>query len=295
MTGFGDASEQVDGVHYTVELRSVNSRYFKAAIRLPDALNGMEGELEALLRKRLCRGSIALTANMLDPTAAVVPRVNEDVLATYLRHLEALRAKTESTARATSIDLAFMLTLPGVLQPTDQNHTVLDRARSVLNRLTTQACNKLTAMRTTEGKLLAQDLSKQCDLIDLLVIEIQQRAPEVIEAYHQRLRGRIDELLTRAQLNVEEKELIHEVAVFAEKADISEEISRMSAHMEQFNQIVGSADGQPAGRTLDFVAQELLREANTISSKSNDAQISRAIIQIKGSIDRIKEQVQNVE
>jgi len=147
----------------------------------------------------------------------------------------------------------------------------------------------------TEGKLIAEDLAKQCRQIDTLLVEIRKRAPEVIEAYHQRLRLRIDELLARAQLKIEEKELIHEVAVFAEKADISEEISRLSAHMEQFDQIIGSTDGNPAGRTLDFVAQELLREANTISSKSNDTQISRAIVEIKGAIDRIKEQVQNVE
>ena len=115
------------------------------------------------------------------------------------------------------------------------------------------------------------------------------------KAYHQRLRARIDELLARAQLKVEEKDLIHEVAVFAEKADISEEISRMRAHIEQFQHIVGSTDGQPPEGRLDFITQELLREANTISSKSNDAQISRAVVEIKGSIDRIKEQVQNVE
>jgi len=295
MTGYGDASEHVDNVHYTVELRSVNNRYFKTGIRLPDELAGLEGELEAELRKRLSRGSITLTVRMHDPRTAPVPRVNDEVLAAYVNHLEILKQKTGSVGSAASIDLGSLLTLPGVLEQIDTKQAILDQARPAVNRMAMQACDKLTSMRTTEGRLIGEDLSKQCRAIEKLIADIRCRAPKVIEAYHQRLRGRIDDLLARAELKIEEKELIHEVAVFAEKADISEEVSRMDAHMKQFEQIVSSNNGQPSGRTLDFVAQEMLREANTISSKSNDIQISRAIVEIKGSIDRIKEQVQNVE
>ena len=295
MTGFGEAAQQVDSIHYTVELRSVNNRYFKTSIRLPDELMGMEGELESLLRKKLNRGSVTLTVKIHDPHVATSPCVNDGVLMGYLNHLERVRQKVASIdATTTRVDLTALLGLPGVLQPAQAAPATLEHIRPVITRLADQACDRLASMRATEGKLLAEDMANQCHVIDRLMADVARRAPEVVEAYHQRLRARIDELLARAQLNVQEKDLIREVAVFAEKADISEEVSRMGAHMEQFEQIVGATNGQPAGRTLDFVAQELLREANTIASKSNDAQISRAIVEIKGSIDRIKEQVQNV-
>ena len=294
MTGFGEAAQQMDGIHYTVELRSVNNRYFKTAIRLPDEFMCMEGELEALLRKKLNRGSVTLTVKVHDPHTAARPRIDDTALAGYLDQLESVRQKMSSIDANTHVDLTALLNLPGVLQPLQAGPATLDKIRPLITGLADQACSRLASMRSTEGRLLAEDLAGQCGVIDRLLTDVAKRAPEVVEAYHQRLRARIDELLARAQLQVQEKDLIREVAVFAEKADISEEVSRMGSHMEQFEQIVSTANGQPAGRTLDFVAQELLREANTISSKSNDAQISRAIVEIKGSIDRIKEQVQNV-
>jgi uncharacterized protein (TIGR00255 family) len=124
---------------------------------------------------------------------------------------------------------------------------------------------------------------------------VLERAPRVVEEYHQRLRTRIDELLARAELKVDEKDLIREVAIFAERVDVSEETTRLKGHLDQFDNILSESGGEPAGRTLDFLSQELLREANTITSKSNDVLVSRAIVDVKGAIDRIKEQVQNVE
>ena len=168
-------------------------------------------------------------------------------------------------------------------------------AKPILLKLTDEACNRLMNMRVTEGKTIADDLAKHQQVIRERLKSIAQRAPEVVEEYHQRLRSRIEEFVARAGLEVETKDLIHEVAVYAERADISEEVTRMTGHLEQFDEIIRSCDGEPAGRTLDFMAQELLREANTIASKSNDVLISRAIVDVKGAIDRIKEQVQNVE
>ncbi len=295
MTGFGDASEQVDGVHYAVEVRSLNNRYFKATVRLPEHIGGLESEVEALLRKRLARGSVAMTVRMHDATPDSAPRINSEVLQDYLSHLETLHGRLASEAPNIHIDLTSLLALPGVLDTGQDEQEMIDRARPVVAKLIQRACDKLMAMRSTEGQMLAEDMLKQRRAISALLEVIGQRAPEVIEEYHQRLRTRIDDLMARAQLQLEEKDLVREVAMFAEKADISEEVTRMAAHMEQFEQIIRDADGEPAGRTLDFLAQELLREANTIASKSNDARISKAIVEVKGSIDRIKEQVQNVE
>ena len=150
-------------------------------------------------------------------------------------------------------------------------------------------------MRDVEGQALADDLKKQRASIVEHLDTVAQRAPQVVEEYHQRLQNRVNDLLARAELNVAESDLLREVAIFAERSDIAEEVSRLNGHLEQFDQMLANADGEPAGRSLDFLAQELLREANTIASKSNDATISRAAVQIKGAIDRIKEQVQNVE
>lgn len=295
MTGYGDAAEQVEGIHYSVALHSLNNRYFKASVRLPDEVTDLEAPLESMLRKRLKRGSVSLSVRIRQSEAATVQQVNDAALVGYLEHLESIHHKLSSRDQTISIDLTALLGLPGVLEPSDGQDSLLHVAEPIILRLTHEACDKLIAMRTTEGLAIADDLAHHRARIRERMEDVAGRAPMVVEEYHQRLRARIDELLARAELRVEEKDLIHEVAIFADRADISEEVNRMGGHLDQFEQIVQSADGNSAGRTLDFLAQEMLREANTIASKSNDAPISRAIVEVKGAIDRIKEQVQNVQ
>lgn len=294
MTGFGDASTQADGVNYSVELRSLNNKYFKCSIRLPDQFQGMEAELETQLRKRVSRGSFTLSVKFKCNDAQAVSRVNDDAIMAYLDHLETIHSKIQD--RSVQIDLTQLLVLPGVLQPAQDEVSLLSKSKPVISKLLDEATDKLMAMRTTEGQTLADDLSKHLQLIMDRMKQIGERAPLVIDEYHQRLRNRMDELLSRAELKADETVLIREVAVFAERADISEEVSRMAGHVAQFQEIIANGtDSEPVGRTLDFLAQEMLREANTIGSKSNDAQISRAMIETKSAVDRIKEQVQNVE
>lgn len=294
MTGFGEASEQRDGVHHSVEVRSLNNRYFKATIRLPDILAGLEAELETLLRQRLNRGSITAVVKMRTGEGGRAQKINDTALMAYLDHLETIHSKIAEKDQSVHIDLTALLALPGVLANDDEIE-VVERARPIILRLAEQACERLGAMRVREGKSISDDLNKQRALIMSRLESIRERAPHVVEEYHQRLRARIDDLLKRAELKVDEKDLIREVAIFAERVDISEEVTRLSEHLKQFERITTGADSEPAGRTLDFLSQELLREANTIASKSNDAPISRTIVEVKGAIDRIKEQVQNVE
>jgi len=294
MTGFGAASEQLEGVHYAVEVRSLNNRYFKATIRLPEEISGFEAEIETLLRNRLSRGSITLVAKRYAAEGLLTHRINDAALVTYLDHLETLHEKFKNRDQAISIDLTALLALPGVLQPEDER-ALMDKARPTMLRLVGVACDKLLAMRAREGEGIREDLHKQKRYVIERVDAVALRAPQVVEEYHARLRTRVDDLLARAELKVDEHDLVREVAIYAERSDVSEEINRLRGHMEQMQRIVDSADGEPAGRTLDFLAQELLREANTIASKSNDATIARAIVEVKGAIDRIKEQVQNVE
>lgn len=293
MTGFGDAATEADGVHFAVELRSLNNKFFKATIRLPEPIAGLEAELESRLRKQVNRGSFTLTVKMRAGDARAVSRVNETALMSYLEHLETIHKKV--TDHSVQIDLTQLLALPGVLQPAEDDDALLAKARPVVFALMDDATERMDAMRITEGAALVADLLKQRDAILGRIGQIAQRKGVVIEEYHLRLRNRIDQLMAKAELNVNEHDLVREVAIFADRADISEELSRIAGHVEQFEQILDGPDAEPAGRTLDFLAQELLREANTIASKSNDAEISRAIVEVKSAIDRIKEQVQNVE
>jgi uncharacterized protein (TIGR00255 family) len=294
MTGFGDATEQAGGTQYSVELRSLNNRYFKATIRLPEEIASLEAELESLLRNKLNRGSITALIKMRGNSSSVGDQINEAALLAYLDRLETLHARFAERDQAVQIDLANLLALPGVLQSADDSQ-VLGNARPVVLRLASMACDKVMAMRNAEGKAVGEDLARQRSTIRTRIDEIAGRAGGVLEEYHVRLRNRVNDLLAKAELKVDERDLIREVAIFADRSDISEEINRTRGHLEQFEQIVGSKTTESVGRTLEFLAQELLREANTISSKSNDAVISKAIVEVKGAIDRIKEQAANVE
>lgn len=296
MTGFGNASREVDGVHYAVEIRSLNNRYFKSILRLPDDISGLEAELDSLLRKRLTRGSITLNVAVRGEADALGQRIDHAALAGYLTGLKQFEDAHPGLLanRQTSLDLAHLLSLPGIVQ-TPTGPELLGRCRPVVTRLVEESCEKLIAMREREGQGLLEDLLNQKQVIAERLAIITERAPGVVEDYHQRLQQRVAELVARAELKFSENDFIREVAVFAERSDISEEIQRLAAHLDQFDEIMHRDNGDPAGRTLDFLSQELLREANTIASKCNDAQISRLIVEVKGAIDRIKEQVQNVE
>jgi uncharacterized protein (TIGR00255 family) len=289
MTGFGDASAERNGTHYSVEIRSLNNRFFKPVIKLPENLQGLEPEIETILRQRLVRGSITYILKMRLDSAEAAYHINTKALEAYLQQLQQIRGLNGMV----QIDLASLLQLPGVCQEPRDESDEIARHGDVIRQLTAQAIDKLEAMRRREGQSLFDDLMRHTKLIAENLSEIARRAPSVIEDYHKRLSQRVNLLLSTAELKVNEVELIKEVAVFAERADICEEIQRLRHHLEAFEH--ASRFGEHAGRKLDFITQEMLREANTIASKANDAQIARYIVEIKGAIDRLKEQVQNVE
>jgi len=293
MTGFGDASAGADGVSYTLELRSLNNKFLKLGCRLPEELAGLEAEIEQHLRKRVSRGSFGLNLKVRVDDDRAASRINEEALMAYVGHLEVVREKVHD--QAMHIDLTQLLAMPGVMQPARDSEQALAAARPIVAKLLDAALDKLTAMRETEGAALAEDLSGLLDTIIEKVETIAERSPVVVGEYHDKLRARVDELMAKAQLKLNETDLTREVAVFADRADIAEEITRLRGHVAQFREVLASDEDAPAGRTLDFLSQEMLREANTIGSKCNDAQISRGVVELKSTIDRIKEQVQNVE
>lgn len=289
MTGFGDANAEKDGTHYSVEIRSLNNRFFKPVIKLPENIQGLEPEVETTLREKLVRGSITYILKMRLDSAEAAYHINTQALNAYIAQLEAVKGMNGSM----QIDLGSLLALPGVCQEPRDEIDEIQRHGDTVRALTKKAIEKLDVMRKREGESLFNELMKHIKLIAENLAEIQKRAPFVIEDYHKRLTQRVNQLLSKAELKVSEVDLIKEVAVFAERADIAEEIQRLTHHLDAFEQSCRS--GEHAGRKLDFITQEMLREANTIASKANDAQIARHIVEIKGAIDRVKEQVQNVE
>lgn len=292
MTGFGDASEQYASSHYFVEVRSLNNKYFKSTIRLPEEYQGLEAELESELRRRLTRGTITMIGRVNDASAGAALEINHEALTRYVEQV--MRSPVVADGKV-SLDLGALMALPGVVQPPADEDVRLERARIAFVELLGRACDHLISMRQREGAMLVEDLLGHHALIADRLAKIQARTPVVVEEYEKRLRQRVQTLLSEAGLSVEPGDLIREVAIFAERSDVAEEVQRLSAHLEQFDSLVRNDDGRPVGRTLDFLSQEMLREANTIASKSGDAVISREIVEIKGAIDRIKEQVQNVE
>jgi uncharacterized protein (TIGR00255 family) len=289
MTGFGDATAENDGTHYAVEIRALNNRYFKSIIKLPDNVSGLEPELENTLRERLGRGSITYILKMRSDSAEAAYHINTEALRAYLEQLQ----EVKGLDRLVHIDLASLVQLPGVCQEPRDETDEIKRHGDTVRELTNLAIGKLVEMRQREGKSLMADLMKHSKHIADSLEEIEKRAPFVIEDYHKRLSQRVNLLLSKAELQVNQADLLKEVAVFAERADISEEIQRLRTHLDAFAH--ACKNGEHEGRKLDFITQEMLREANTIASKANDATIAKHIVEIKGAIDRLKEQVQNVE
>lgn len=290
MTGFGQACSEVDGVVYTVEIRSVNNRYFKAQLRMPDIAAYLEGEIERLHRDSVQRGTVSYSLRMKNISGEALFDIDENTLKGYIQRLKGLLNEDNKHSR---IDLASMLSLPGIVQPVIPDEAHMEKMRQVILTLTTQALEQLKHSRLQEGKALTADLLGNLDQIAKNLETIQCRVGDVVQEYHTRLKERIDQLLAKAQLNIDQDLLAREVAIYADRSDIAEEVSRLAAHLEQFR--LCCQKGGSVGRRLDFMTQEMLREANTIASKSSDSTISQSVIDIKCAIDRIKEQVQNIE
>jgi uncharacterized protein (TIGR00255 family) len=291
MTGYGEASGNIFGQDYSVEIKTVNHRYLRTIIKLPEMVMFMEEHIEKLLRQYLSRGTInyvlrtrgSLNSNLLD--------INETTLKDMLETLDRIG---RSSGVNYTCDLTGLLALPGMMTPATPSDEMTEQLTAEILALTQKALEQLTSMRKEEGRFLGIDLQSQCRQIKEELTVISERRSLVLHEYADKIRKRVDDLLAEAKLKLDEETLAREVAILAERADIAEELARLESHLSQFEQTC-SAGKEPAGRRLDFIAQEMLREANTIASKSGDAEIGNRIVNIKCQIDRIKEQIQNVE
>lgn len=291
MTGFGVATAEQGGRQYSVEVRSVNNKFFKAVVRVPPELVPLEPELETALAKRTQRGSVTVTVRLGLSASDAAGEVNVEAARAFVQRM--LGAMPPEIASRATIDLATLLTVPGVVGLSPDR--VADSARPVLLKLLDEACDRMLAMRAREGEALHGLLrSFGATMRDKLAV-VRERAPEVVRQYQERLRLRVAQLMAEVGGTLRDEDLIREVAIFAERSDIAEEVARLGGHLDQLDHILEPSNDEPVGRTLDFLSQEMLREANTIASKSADGDIARRIVEIKTAIDRIKEQAANAE
>lgn len=292
MTGFGAANAEVDGAKYAVEVRSVNNKFLKTIVRLPDELTSLETDLEAAVGRRIRRGSVMVTVRRATGGSSMAARIDSEAARAAVDQL--LAAMDPEVRDRCTIDIAGLLQVPGVTGGEDSTK-LQAAARPILLRLLEEACDGLVEMRAREGEVVRVELEGFGRQMLELLGAVESRAPKVVELYRDRLHQRISALLEDVGKSLDESDLVREVAVFAERSDIAEEVVRLRGHLDQFFDILSCEDGEPVGRTLDFLTQEMLREANTIASKSADTETARAVVEIKGLIDRVKEQAANVE
>jgi len=290
MTGYGEAQGEFNGINYVVEVKAVNNRYFRTNIKLPDVVAFLEEDIEKLLRQNLSRGMISFVLRLKEVSANALFDIDETALQAVIERLSRVQAGADIKG---TIDISSLLNLPGIIRPVLPEAGVSKQIKKVVLRISQEAIDRLKQMRAAEGTALAADLDKRCRRIKKDLARIRARDERVRKGYARRLKKRVDELLADAQLRLDEETLAREVAIFADKSDISEEVARLDSHLQQFTKAC-RGDGQ-AGRRLDFISQEMLREANTIASKAFDTEIIRCVVDIKCHIDRIKEQVQNIE
>lgn len=290
MTGYGSAEDRFNGIVYAVEIKTVNNRYFKCNIKLPDSIAFLEENIEKLLRGNLSRGTVSYTLWLKDVSADVLFSIDEKALKMYVSKLSEIAS---SISVDCPIDMGSLLNIPGIVQPAVPDKESAETITKAALDVTQKALAQLKKMRSAEGEVLECELKKHCNAIKEDIDKINARREVTLKEYHRNFQKRVDELLVDSKLKLDEETLAREVAIFVEKSDVSEEISRLQSHLKQFGNSC-EIEGQ-AGRRLEFISQEMLREANTIASKAADAEIANLVLDMKCQIDRIKEQVQNIE
>ena len=289
MTGYGEAQRQVEGLAVVVEVRSINSRYFKLTIRVPEGYTSLEPKIEPLVREKIKRGAVIVGVRINREPAAGDYRINPTVLSSYRSQLEAV----DRCSSSRPIDLSTLLLLPGVVEDTQHQGIDANDDWSLIRELLGEALSKLTGMRGNEGQVMSDDLLANGRTITNSLDRIEPRVPVIVKNYQNRLTERLNTLLAEYEVSVEPADVVREIGIFTERSDVSEEIVRLRSHLKQFDTVMNSDKG--SGRTLEFLAQEMFREANTIGSKANDAEVAQEVIEIKAAIERIREMIQNVE
>jgi len=287
MTGFGLGEASLGSNKLSVEIRALNHRYLDVRVRAPSQLPDLANVVESLARERLTRGRFDVTVR-IDGNALGTLAIDRVRAASVLAALQELR---DAHAPGAEVPLSLLAAVPDLFVPSIDRES--DEVNAAVTRSFEAALAALDGMRAREGRLLSADLVARLQTIRRLMGSVIERGPFVVESYKKKLRERADKLRAATDLDVEPGRLEQELALFADRIDVTEELTRLEAHAVHFEGLV-SGDGA-VGRRLDFLLQEMAREANTIGAKSQDVTIAHAVVELKAEIERMREQVQNVE
>ena len=293
MTGYGEAEKATETGSFRVELKTVNHRFFNANLRTPPGFDRLEPEIQGWLRSGIARGHVTFSLQFnrtSSGAAAPLPELDLERAERYVSLLNELQAEL---ALPGEVELSHLIRFGEVFRAPDQSPSPTDIDPAMLEELTRQALAGMIGMREAEGARLQVDLEARLEAISGHLDEVSARAPERLVVERDRLRAAVAELTDQA--DVDEDRLAREIAYLAEKWDINEELVRFRSHLELFAEVLAGDVAEPAGKRLGFIVQEMHREANTIGSKANDAEISRASVAIKEEIERLREQLENVE
>jgi uncharacterized protein (TIGR00255 family) len=292
MTGYGEARFQNDQLALSIELRALNNRYLKVSVRAPDPYHLLEAEFEKVIRRFVKRGTLQVQLRCERRSALEDFRINPVALSSYAGQIKDLAERLGLGQRGDAL-LAQVLTLPGVVpEPGSLAHSLHDDW-PLIEKVLLEALERLQHMRQEEGRAMAGELLAQRSAIADHLDIIRQRAGGVASAFRDRLHERVKTLLSELDVEIDRNDLIREVSIFAERSDIAEEVVRLAAHLDHFQEIMNEKESP--GRKLEFLNQEMSREANTIGSKAGDVEISRQVVEIKGILEKIRELIQNVE
>lgn len=289
MTGFGDARRQEGGRAIAVEVRTVNNRFLKVSVRLPDVYTSFEPDIEKLVRGSIARGTVNISVRLERLAESGRFRLDSEMLAAYVEQAQA--AATQH--RLVLQDMGLLLTLPGVVVERGDRGEDASADWPIVEAAVGEAMRKLDAFRHAEGASMAEELRANLALIETELSAIAEQAPVVVKEFRDKMRDRVAELLKGTEATVGDADLIREVSMFADRADINEEITRLRSHLGQFRAFL--KDEQSQGRKLDFLTQELFREVNTIGSKANNVAIAHRVVEMKAAVEKIREILQNIE
>ena len=285
MTGQGVATVSDENATLTIEIRAVNNRHLKINLRAPDSLIAHESSIEKQIRSAVGRGTINVNIKVMKHSRQDDFTIDTELLQAYQAQLRSLSQNSPS--------LESLLGLPGVVINNVTSDASVASVLTLSNAALQQALGQFNAMRETEGNAIEAVFNQQLDSLKLIVEQIKDRAPIVVTNYQERLTDKINKLLETHDVTLNEGDLAREIGLYADRCDITEEVVRLNSHLEQFRNVMQSATSQ--GRKLDFITQELFREVNTIGSKANDTLIANSVVEAKTIIERIREQVQNIE
>ena len=288
MTGYGRSQQTLDGREILVEIKSVNHRYFEFSARVPRAYGYLEEKLKSFLQGKVSRGKIEMgvTIYNIEGKDALI-EVNSSIAKGYV---DALRKANESLMLKDDITLSNLIRLPdifNVIKNTEDEEVIWNDVKIAAE----EALNNFVSMRETEGLKMREDVEQRLDYIEKLVGKVEERSPMVTEAYRERLYNKLAEILNDKK--IDEQRILTEAAIFSEKTAVDEETVRLKSHINQFRNLLEI--NEPVGRKLDFLIQEFNRESNTIGSKAQDVEITKIVVELKSEIEKIREQIQNIE